>query len=241
MMRVYRVICGGSTGSWTRSSDDMVSHCDVVRGREEGKEELWSRVNSRPLLPPLSHFWSGQSHNSPVGGLVATARLVMLCRHEILMVEEAKEGCGEEAGSDPPSKEGEEAPEKHGAEDSSQASQRHWQLGYWCPGSCFRHWSWGRGCYWCRPKQRVHFMGARQVFHRIDAPGVSTCDFKKTHQGRKQLEFVGKRDILNWKIIEWFMTHLKFLAAKLYAAASPVVPHTVVRLHTSNKKHVQPG
>lgn len=35
-------------------------------------------------------------------------------------------------------------------------------------------------------------------------------------------------------------THLRFLAAKLYAAASPVVPHTVVRLHTSSKKHVQP-
>lgn len=37
------------------------------------------------------------------------------------------------------------------------------------------------------------------------------------------------------------MTHLRFLAAMLYAAASPVVPHTVVRLHTSSKKHVQPG
>lgn len=36
----------------------------------------------------------------------------MLCRHEILMVEEAKEGGGEKAGSNPPSEEGEEAPEE---------------------------------------------------------------------------------------------------------------------------------
>lgn len=49
----------------------------------------------------------------------------MLCRHEILMVEKTKEGGGEEAGSNPPSKEGEEASEKQGAEDSPQASQGH--------------------------------------------------------------------------------------------------------------------
>lgn len=41
------------------------------------------------------------------------------------MVEEAKERGGEQAGSNPPSKEGEEAPEKQRAEDSSQASQSH--------------------------------------------------------------------------------------------------------------------
>lgn len=49
----------------------------------------------------------------------------MLRRHEILMVEETKEGGGEEAGGDPPSYEGEEAPEKQGAEDSPQAPQSH--------------------------------------------------------------------------------------------------------------------
>lgn len=32
----------------------MLSHCGVVRGREEGKEELWRRVVNRPLLPPSS-------------------------------------------------------------------------------------------------------------------------------------------------------------------------------------------
>lgn len=36
------------------------------------------------------------------------------------------------------------------------------------------------------------------------------------------------------------MPHLRFLAAMLYVAASPGVPHTVVRLHTSSKKHVRP-
>lgn len=41
------------------------------------------------------------------------------------MVEEAKEGGGEKAGRNPPCKEGEEAPEKQGAEDSPQASQGH--------------------------------------------------------------------------------------------------------------------
>lgn len=41
------------------------------------------------------------------------------------MIEEAKEGGGEEAGSNPPGKEGEQAPEKQGAEDSPQASQSH--------------------------------------------------------------------------------------------------------------------
>lgn len=50
---------------------------------------------------------------------------MMLCRHEILMVEEAKQGGGEKAGSNPPSEEGEEAPEKQGAENSPQASQGH--------------------------------------------------------------------------------------------------------------------
>lgn len=64
-------------------------------------------------------------HSGPVGVLVSTAGLVTLCRHEILMVEEAKERGGEQAGSNPPSKEGEEAPEKQRAEDSSQASQSH--------------------------------------------------------------------------------------------------------------------
>lgn len=59
------------------------------------------------------------------GGVDATSGLVMLCRHEILMVEEAKEGGGEKAGSNPPSEEGEEAPEKQGAKNSPQASQGH--------------------------------------------------------------------------------------------------------------------
>lgn len=49
----------------------------------------------------------------------------MLCRHEILMVEEAKEGRGEEAGGDPPGEEGEESPEKQGTEDGPQAPQSH--------------------------------------------------------------------------------------------------------------------
>lgn len=51
--------------------------------------------------------------------------VAMLCRHEILMVEEAEEGCGEEAGSDPPGEEGEESPEKQGTEDGPQAPQSH--------------------------------------------------------------------------------------------------------------------
>lgn len=59
------------------------------------------------------------------GGVDDTSGLVMLCRHEILMVEEAKQGGGEKAGSNPPSEEGEEAPEKQGAENSPQASQGH--------------------------------------------------------------------------------------------------------------------
>lgn len=41
------------------------------------------------------------------------------------MVEEAKERGGKEAGGNPPSKEGKEAPEEQGAEDSPQASQGH--------------------------------------------------------------------------------------------------------------------
>lgn len=41
------------------------------------------------------------------------------------MVEEAKEGCGEEAGSNPPGEEGEESPEKQGTEDGPQAPQSH--------------------------------------------------------------------------------------------------------------------
>lgn len=36
----------------------------------------------------------------------------MLCRHEILMVEEAKKRGGEQTGSNPPGEEGEQAPEK---------------------------------------------------------------------------------------------------------------------------------
>lgn len=42
-------------------------------------------------------------------------------------------------------------------------------------------------------------------------------------------------------IAEQWMTHLRFLAAKLYVATSPGVPHIVGRLHTSSKKHAQPG
>lgn len=150
----------------------------IVRWSEGGREELQSTVINRLLLPPLSPFWSGRTHSSPVGVWLPLPGLVMLCRHEILMVEEAKEGGGEEAGSNPPSKEGEEAPEKQGAEDSPQASQGHWQLGYWRPGSRFYHWSWCWGCYRSRPHHRVivHFMGARQVFFRMDPPGVSTCN-----------------------------------------------------------------
>lgn len=108
----------------------MVSHYE--RGREEGKEGLWSRVINRPLLPPRSSFFFLIRPNilQPCGSLGATARLVMLCCHEILMVEEAKEGGGEETSCNPPSKEGEEASEKQGAEDSPQASQGHRQLGY---------------------------------------------------------------------------------------------------------------
>lgn len=36
------------------------------RGREEGKEELWSRVINRPLLFPISPFWLGWMYRSPV-------------------------------------------------------------------------------------------------------------------------------------------------------------------------------
>lgn len=55
------------------------------------------------------------------GARTDTGGFLMLCRHEILMVEETEEGGGEEAGSYPPGKEGEEALEKCGAENSPQA------------------------------------------------------------------------------------------------------------------------
>lgn len=149
----------------------------IMTEKEEGKEELWSRVIDRPLLPHAVLFLIRPNTLQICWSLGVTVRLVMLCRHEILMVEEAKEWGGEETGCDPPSKEGEEASEKQGAEDSPQASQGHRQLGYWCPRSCFYHWSWCRGCCWycLHYRIRVHFMGARQVFFRIDPPGVSTC------------------------------------------------------------------
>lgn len=155
----------------------MVSHCEQG-GREVGKEEEWEQCHH---LPQFSPFWSGQAHRSLWGGLAATAGLVMLCRHEILMVEESKEGGWKEAGSNPPSKEGEEAPKKQGTKDSPQASQSHRQLGDWCPSPRFCHWLLGPGCDWCCPNQRVivHFMSARQVFHGIDPPRMSTCGYTK--------------------------------------------------------------
>lgn len=118
------------------------------------------------------------------GGVDDTSGLVMLCRHEILMVEEAKQGGGEKAGSNPPSEEGEEAPEKQGAENSPQASQGHWELSYWCSGSCFYH----RSCCWCftHYRVRVHFMGARQVFFMINPPGVTTCNNWGKWEGKRK-------------------------------------------------------
>lgn len=102
--------------------------CSVtVRWSEGGSRERRS-CGAESSVAPTQSFLIGVCE--PCGGVAATAGLVRLCRHEILMVEEAKEGGGEEAGSDPPSKEGEEAPEKQGAEDSPQTSKSHRQLGY---------------------------------------------------------------------------------------------------------------
>lgn len=83
------------------------------------------RTVNRPLVSHIqSCLVGGGVHRLPPPGSAA-----LRC-HEILMVEEAKEGRGEEAGSDPPCEEGEEAPEKHWAEDSPQAAEGHRQLGH---------------------------------------------------------------------------------------------------------------
>lgn len=55
---------------------------------------------------------------------------LMLRCHEVLVIEQPKEGGGEEAGSDPPGEEGEESSEEQGAEHSPQASQSHRQLSH---------------------------------------------------------------------------------------------------------------
>lgn len=67
---------------------------------------------------------------SAAGGPGVTPGLRMLRCHEILVVEKAEERGGEEAGGDPPSKEGEEAPEEQRAENSPQASQSYRELGH---------------------------------------------------------------------------------------------------------------
>lgn len=162
--------------------------------RRKGKGGGCWAVSRPPFAPPHSVLFDQAVHISCTavvcvcaaggGGVDDTSGLVMLCRHEILMVEEAKQGGGEKAGSNPPSEEGEEAPEKQGAENSPQASQGHWELSYWCSGSCFYH----RSCCWCftHYRVRVHFMGARQVFFMINPPGVTTCNNWGKWEGKRK-------------------------------------------------------
>lgn len=47
----------------------MLSHREVVGGREEGKEGLWSRVINRPLLPPRSVFSDQAEHTGAPWGV----------------------------------------------------------------------------------------------------------------------------------------------------------------------------
>jgi len=89
------------------------------------------------------------------------------------MVEEAKQGGGEEAGGDPPSEEREEGPEEQGAEDSPQAPQSDRQLGDRRPRSRLDRRGRRRGR--LRRIVRVNFIETRQVFFRMNPPGVSAC------------------------------------------------------------------
>lgn len=100
----------------------MVSHCQRRGGRGGGVLE-WS--HQQVSTAPTQSFLIGLITQRLCGGLAAAAGLLSLCSHEILMVEQAKERSGEQAGSDPPGEEGEEAPEKQGAKDSPQAPQSH--------------------------------------------------------------------------------------------------------------------
>lgn len=95
MTRVHRLICGGSTGSRTRSSDDMVSRCRVglrKGGRERGREGgVVEQSHQYASVAPSQSFLIRPNTQQPCGSLAATVGLVMLCCHEILMVKEAKE------------------------------------------------------------------------------------------------------------------------------------------------------
>lgn len=71
-------------------------------------------------------------------------------------------------------------------------------------------------------------MGARRVVHGIDPPGVSSCrrTGRKHKKKKKTKRMMAERNEEN---PARFLAHLEFLAAKLYAAASPAGPHTEVR------------
>lgn len=132
----------------------MVSHCQ--RGRGGGGET--SPGQGLRVPAPLGHPADPDA---------------TLCCHEILMVEEAEEGRGEEAGGDPPGEEGEEAPEEQGAEHGPQAPQGHGQLGDRRPGPRLSHRRRGRRR---RSAQRVHLVGAGQLLRRVDPPGVGAWE-----------------------------------------------------------------
>lgn len=66
----------------------------------------------------------------PVPSVPAVASPGALRSHQVLVVEEAEEGGGEEAGSDPPGEEGEQTAEEQGAEDCPKAAKGHRQLSH---------------------------------------------------------------------------------------------------------------
>lgn len=157
----FTVVCSGSTGSKTRSSD-MFSHWEVVH----------HGGGQRGALP------STQSFPSEYGSSVV---VWMLCCHEILVVEEAEQRGGEQAGGNPPSEEGEKAPEQKGTKNSSQAPEGHRELSYRCTCPRLYH----RGCFWSNSLVQlhhrvwVHLVGARQVLFGIHPPGMTTCRWMK--------------------------------------------------------------
>lgn len=86
----------------------MVSHFQREGGQGGGVLE---RSHQQVSAAPTQSFLIGLITQRPCGGLAAAAGLLSLCGHEILMVKEAKEGSGEQAGSNPPGEEREEASE----------------------------------------------------------------------------------------------------------------------------------
>lgn len=97
----------------------------IVRLSEGGEGGGFEQSHQSASGTLTQSFLIGRGTQPPCEGPAASAGVLMLCRHEILMVKEAKEGCREEAGSNPPGEEGEKASEKQRAEDSPQAPEGH--------------------------------------------------------------------------------------------------------------------